>query len=162
MGYGSESQPKVFLECEQSGFYVCAVLTVVYKLALMYIFRRYDSTACPVKKASCSMGKFMAMMESNKINCYSQKRVSISQNGKKGILHISFHIWCSITVLWIEEDFAEHDTAESKKFCPSLSKLKRILRLPLDQSFTIYLFLDSATPLALEHGEIHGGSKERE
>ena len=43
---------------------------------------------------------------------------------------------CSTNMLWIEEGSPERDIVESKKDCPELSKLKRILRPRQNQGFT--------------------------
>ena len=69
---------------------------------------------------------------------------------------------CSITLLWVEEDFPERVTAGSEKVCPELLSYKNLQRLSLELSLTTYVFLDLATLRAWDRSEIYRSSKDLE
>ena len=75
-----------------------------------------------------------------------------------GIQFLSY-AGCSITVLWVEKDTFERDTAASE-FCQKQLSDKCLQRLSIDFSLTTYSILDLGTMRALDHGEIYRSIKD--
>ena len=84
------------------------------------------------------------------------------EENKERTYNYFFYINCSITVLLVEEDSPDRDTAASEKVCPRLLSYKRLQRLDFEPSLTTYQFLDLSTPQAWDHAEIYRRSKDPE